>query len=148
MIQSVRLFAGAIMNLEPLLQQPLAVQIHVATVLPAFVLGTWQIFFSTKGVLLHRVVGYTYLTLMSITAITTLFIHQINPNGAFFGLSWIHLFVPLTLFGVYGALVTARRHDIRGHRRAMIGVYVGALLIAGGLAFMPGRIMHTVVFGS
>jgi len=136
------------LNWELLFAQPLAVEIHVATVLPAFVLGTWQIFFSTKGVLLHRVVGYTYLTLMSITAITTLFIHQINPNGAFFGLSWIHLFVPLTLFGVYGALVTARRHDIRGHRRAMIGVYVGALLIAGGLAFMPGRIMHTVVFGS
>lgn len=136
------------MNLEPLLTAPLAVQVHVATVVPAFVLGTWQIFFSTKGVLLHRIVGYTYLTLMSVTAITTLFIHQINPNGAFFGLSWIHLFVPLTLYGVVGAIATARRHDLKGHRRAMIGVYVGALLIAGGLAFMPGRIMHAVVFGS
>ena len=29
----------------------------------------------------------------------------------------------------------------------MIGVYVGALLIAGALAFTPGRIMHEVVFG-
>lgn len=136
------------MNLELLLHAPLAVQVHVATVVPAFVLGTWQIFFSTKGVLLHRIVGYTYLTLMTITAISTLFIHQINPNGPFFGLSWIHLFVPLTLYGVVGAIATARRHDIKGHRRAMIGVYVGALLIAGGLAFMPGRMMHQVVFGS
>ena len=136
------------MNLEPLLHAPLAVQVHVATVVPAFMLGTWQIFASAKGATLHRAVGYTYLTLMSITAISTLFIHAINPNGPFFGLSWIHLFVPLTLFGVFGAIATARRHDIRGHRRAMIGVYVGALLIAGGLAFMPGRIMHTVVFGS
>ena len=135
------------MNLEPLFSAPVAVQVHVATVVPAFVLGTWQIFFSTKGAPLHRAVGYTYLALMSITAITTLFIHQINPNGAFFGLSWIHLFVPLTLFGVYGALVNARRHDIRGHKRAMIGTYIGALLIAGGLSFMPGRIMHSVVFG-
>ena len=135
------------MNFEPLLHAPLAVQIHVATVVPAFVLGTWQVFFSTKGAPLHRAVGYTYLTLMSITAISTLFIHQLNPDGRFFGLSWIHLFVPLTLFGVYGALVTARRHDVRGHRRAMIGVYVGALLIAGALAFTPGRIMHEVVFG-
>jgi uncharacterized membrane protein len=29
----------------------------------------------------------------------------------------------------------------------MIGTYIGGLLIAGSLAFMPGRIMHTVVFG-
>lgn len=136
------------MNLEPLLHAPLAVQIHVATVVPAFLLGTWQIFFSTKGSPLHRVTGYTYLTLMTITAISTLFIHLVSPNSPFFGLSWIHLFVPLTLYGVYGALVTARRHDIKGHRRAMIGVYVGALIVAGGLAFMPGRIMHEVVFGT
>jgi uncharacterized membrane protein len=135
------------MNLEPLLNAPLPVQIHVATVIPAFILGTWQIFFSTKGSPFHRATGYTYLTLLSITAVTTLFIHQVNPRG-FMGLSWIHLFVPLTIFGVYSALVTARRHDIKGHRRAMIGTYVGALLIAGGLAFMPGRIMHSVVFGS
>jgi uncharacterized membrane protein len=29
----------------------------------------------------------------------------------------------------------------------MLGVYVGGLLIAGTLAFLPGRIMHGVVFG-
>ncbi len=36
----------------------------------------------------------------------------------------------------------------RGHRRAMLGVYIGGILIAGSLAFAPGRIMHSVVFGS
>jgi uncharacterized membrane protein len=138
---------GAIVTLEPLLNASLPIQIHVATVVPAFVLGTWQIFFSTKGSPLHRATGYTYLTLMAITAVSTLFIHELNPDGPFFGLSWIHLFVPLTLFGVYGALVTARRHDIKGHRRAMVGVYAGALLIAGALSFLPGRIMHQAVFG-
>jgi uncharacterized membrane protein len=29
----------------------------------------------------------------------------------------------------------------------MIGVYVGGILIAGSLALLPGRVMHTVVFG-
>jgi uncharacterized membrane protein len=29
----------------------------------------------------------------------------------------------------------------------MLGVYIGGLLIAGSLAFMPGRIMHTMTFG-
>jgi uncharacterized membrane protein len=135
------------MNFEPLLHAPLPVQVHVATVIPAFVLGTYQIFFSTKGSPHHRLTGYIYLTLMTITSIAALFIHQLNPAG-FMGLSLIHLFVPLTLFGVYGALVTARTHDIKGHRRAMLGVYIGGILIAGSLAFAPGRIMHSVVFGS
>ena len=134
------------MNLEPLLHAPLPVQIHVATVIPAFILGTYQIFFSTKGSPHHRLTGYIYLTLMVITSIAALFIHEVNPGG-FLGLSWIHLFVALTLFGVYGALVTARRHDVKGHRRSMLGVYIGGILIAGSLALAPGRMMHTVIFG-
>jgi len=60
----------------------------------------------------------------------------------------IHLFVPLTLFGVYGALRGARTHNVRMHQRAMLGVYIGGILIAGSLAFLPGRIMHAVTFGS
>ena len=135
------------MNLEPLLNAPLPVQIHVATVVPAFILGTYQIFFSTKGSPHHRLTGYIYLTLMVITSIAALFIHELNPGG-FLGLSWIHLFVALTLFGVYGALVTARGHDIKGHRRSMLGVYIGGILIAGSLALAPGRMMHVVLFGS
>ena len=69
------------------------------------------------------------------------------PRSPFFGLSPIHLFVPLTLFGVASALYGARTHNIRAHRNAMIGTYIGGLLIAGSLAFMPGRIMHAVAFG-
>jgi uncharacterized membrane protein len=29
----------------------------------------------------------------------------------------------------------------------MLGVYFGGILIAGALAFAPGRIMHQIVFG-
>jgi uncharacterized membrane protein len=29
----------------------------------------------------------------------------------------------------------------------MISVYVGGILIAGSLTFLPGRVMHRVVFG-
>jgi uncharacterized membrane protein len=135
------------MTLEPLLTAPLAVQLHVATVLPAFVLGTWQLFASRKGSPTHRVVGAVYLLLMTVTSVAALFVHQINPQG-WMGWSPIHLLVPLTLYGVVGALYAVRRHNIAAHRRAMIGTYVGALLIAGGLTLLPGRIMHAVVFGS
>ncbi len=135
------------MTLEPLLQAPLAVQIHVATIVPAALIGTWQIFFSSKGAPLHRALGYVYLTLMSFTALSTLWVHQLMPHGPFFGFSPIHLLIPVTLFGVVGALRGAWTHNIAMHKRSMIGLYFGAIFVAGGLTFLPGRVMHAVMFG-
>jgi len=136
------------MTLAPILAASPAIKIHVATVTPAFLIGTYQIFFSRKGAPFHRALGYIYLTLMTITAIAALFVHSVMPRGPFFGFSPIHLFVPLTLFGVVGALRGAWTHNIPMHRRAMLGVYIGGILIAGSLAFLPGRVMHSVVFGA
>jgi uncharacterized membrane protein len=135
------------MTLEPLLHAPLAVRIHVATVIPAAIIGTWLIFFSTKGAPWHRALGYTYLTLMTFTAITTLWVHQLMPNGPFFGLSPVYLLIPVVFVGVYNAIQGARTHNIARHRYAMLGVYIGGILIAGGFTFAPGRIMQAVVFG-
>ncbi|HYS46830.1 MAG TPA: DUF2306 domain-containing protein [Rhizomicrobium sp.] len=135
------------MSLAPLLAAPLAVRLHVFTVVPAFLLGSWLIFFSRKGAPYHRAIGYLYLALMTVTSIAVLFVHTIMPNGPFHGFSPVHLFVPLTLFGVAGALYYARRHNIRAHRKSMLGVYIGGLLIAGSLTLLPGRIMHSVFFG-
>jgi uncharacterized membrane protein len=147
MLLSAGSLMGLQMTLAPLIHAPLAVQIHVATVVPAFCVGTYLIFVSRKGARHHRVLGYIYLTLMTVTAVAALFVHQIMPTSPFFGLSPIHLFVPLTLFGVIGALHGAWSHNVRQHKGAMLGVYVGGLLIAGTLAFLPGRIMHSVMFG-
>ncbi len=135
------------MTLEPLLDAPLAVRIHVATVIPAALIGTWQLLISYKGTPLHRALGYVYFALMAVTAITTLWVHQLMPNGPFFGLSPIHLLIPLTFFGIYNGVQGARTHNIVRHRSAMIALYIGAILVAGGFTFVPGRIMHAVVFG-
>jgi uncharacterized membrane protein len=45
---------------------------------------------------------------------------------------------------VFGALWNVRRGNIRGHRNAMLGLYVGGLLIAGSLTLLPGRLLHHV----
>jgi hypothetical protein len=74
---------GARMTLEPLLHAPLPVQIHVATVVPAFFVGTYLIFVSRKGARHHRVLGYLYLSLMTITAVAALFVRAIMPNSPF-----------------------------------------------------------------
>ena len=136
------------MTLAPLLAAPVAIKLHVFTVVPAFFLGTWLIFFSRKGARRHRAVGYVYLSLMTITAITALWIHEIPAIDIVYGFGPIHIFSIVTLSGVVGALRGAWTHNIKMHRRSMLGVYIGGLLIAGTFAFLPGRIMHALVFGS
>jgi len=131
------------MNLAPIADAPPAIKIHLATVLPALAIGTWLIFFSTKGARWHRGLGAIYLALMTVTAIATFFIRSIIPGS----LSPVHLFIPLTLFGVFGALWNVRRGNIKGHRNAMLGLYFGGLLIAGALTLLPGRLLHHVFFG-
>ncbi|MDX2274814.1 MAG: DUF2306 domain-containing protein [Hyphomonadaceae bacterium] len=134
------------MTLEPALTASLPIQIHLATVVPAFFLGAYLILVSRKGSTAHRALGWIYLALMTVTTITALFIHELNPNGPL-GFSPIHLLIPLTLYGIVGAIYYARTHDMRRHRQTMILVYVGGLLIAGAFTFMPGRVMHDIFFG-
>jgi uncharacterized membrane protein len=45
------------------------------------------------------------------------------------------------------AVLAARRHNVARHRMAMIALFAGALLIAGGFTLLPGRVMHQVVIG-
>jgi uncharacterized membrane protein len=47
---------------------------------------------------------------------------------------------------VPAAYIHARRGNIAKHRSAMIGLYVGGILIAGSFAFMPGRLLHSWLF--
>ncbi|MDP6058632.1 MAG: hypothetical protein QGH33_07055 [Pirellulaceae bacterium] len=44
--------------------------------------------------------------------------------------------------------MVARRHQIVAHRNAMIGIFLGALVVADLLTLLPVRIMHDVVFGA
>jgi uncharacterized membrane protein len=131
------------MNIGLLLHAPLPIQIHLLTVLPAFAIGTWLVAFSIKGSRHHRIVGAVYLILMTITAVVTCFIRSAGEGY----LTPIHLFIPLTLFGVVSAIRCVRQGNIAGHRRAMLGLYFGGLILAGAFAFMPGRLLHRVFFG-
>jgi uncharacterized membrane protein len=136
------------MTLEPLLEAPIAVQAHVATVLPAGLLGVWLLMFSRKGSRLHRGVGVTFLTLMVITSLIALFIHRRTPENAFFGMSSTHLFVPFVLFATWRAIDGVWRGNISQHRRWVLGMFIGAIVINGvnNVFFLPG-ITHDVFFG-
>jgi uncharacterized membrane protein len=129
------------MDLTSLFQAPLPVKIHVATVVPAALIGAVQLA-RPKGTTSHRALGYVFMVLMIVTAIAAFFVRSING-----GFTPIHLFIPLTFFGVAGGLWRIRSGDVRGHRTSMISLYLGAIGIAGLLTLLPGRIMHTIFFG-
>lgn len=130
------------MNLQPLLDASLAIQIHVAAVLPASILGAY-ILLNRKGTPMHRLLGKIWMVLMAITALSSFFIHQIN---LFHGFSPIHLLSLFVLVSIWKAISSARAHNIRAHKASVVGMYVGGIVIAGGFTFLPGRIMHVVVF--
>jgi uncharacterized membrane protein len=119
------------MTLQPLLAAPLAVQAHVGTLLLAFAIGTWVLFFSRKGSRMHRAFGAAFLALMVCTATIAVFIHLKMPNSPVFGLSPTHLLVAFVLFAVWRALDGALKGDIRQHRTWILGLYFGSLVING-----------------
>ena len=131
------------MSLEPLLQAEPVIRVHAFAAMAAFLLGSIQLL-APKGTLPHRVVGWTWVGLMLAVALSAFFIHQIRLWGAW---SPIHLLAILTLVMLPLGVLRAHRHDVTAHRRTMLGLFLGGLVIAGIFTFVPGRIMYHVVFG-
>jgi uncharacterized membrane protein len=131
------------MTLAPLLEATPAIQVHAFAAMTAFALGIIQLA-APKGTVPHRTLGWIWVTLMLIVSITAFFIHQIRLWGPW---SPIHLLAIFVLIMLPVAVFAARRHAVERHRRTMIGLFVGALVIAGLFTLAPGRIMHAVVFG-
>ncbi|MCG8325350.1 MAG: DUF2306 domain-containing protein [Thiotrichales bacterium] len=116
--------------------------LHLGTVVPAFFLGTYLLI-NRKGTPVHKMLGKIYMVLMLLTASITLFMSaEVGPTFlSHFG--FIHFFSFLVLYSVPAAFFAARKGHIKSHRGNMLGVYFGGILIAGGFAFTPGRLLHT-----
>ena len=119
----------------------MAVVIHVATVLPAIPLGGYLLL-APKGTKMHKMLGKIWVALMLATATSAIFIQS---SGGF---SFIHLFIPMTFIASYKLVATARRGDMKGHKKEILSLYLGALTIPGIVAFaLPGRLMNVWLFG-
>lgn len=128
-----------------LLTSPPAIQIHVAAALTALAIGI-VLLIGVKGNRLHRTLGWTWVLAMATTAVSSFFIHRLNPGGPG-GFSLIHLLSGWTVIALPMAVHAARRHRIADHRRAMTGMFVGGLIVAGAFTFLPGRLMWAMFFG-
>jgi uncharacterized membrane protein len=131
------------MSLAPLLDAAPQIPLHAFAAMAAFALGLIQ-FAAPKGTLPHRTIGWIWVALMAAVAVSSFWIHQIRLLGPF---SPIHLLSIFVLVMLPLAVWRAHRHDVSGHRIAMVSLFTGALVIAGLFTLLPGRIMHAVVFG-
>ncbi len=131
------------MSLAPLLNAAPAIPVHAFAAMTAFALGVVQ-FAAPKGTLPHRTIGWIWVCLMAAVAVSSFWIHQIQLVGLW---SPIHLLSIFTLVVLPLAVWRAHQHRVADHRRIMISLFAGALVLAGLFTLVPGRIMHTVVFG-
>ena len=115
-----------------------AIPLHAFAAMAAFALGIVQ-FAAPKGTLPHRTLGWIWVALMAVVAISSFWIHEIRLWGPWSPIHLLSIFTPIMLvLGVW----YARRHNVRGHKITMISIFFGALVIAGLFTFVPGRIMH------
>src|SRR5262245_25006711 len=111
------------MNLSPLTSAPLPTQLHAYAAMAAFVLGAVQLA-GVKGTNRHRALGYTWVALMLVVAISSFWIQEIRMVGPW---SPIHLLSILTLVMLPLGLYFARNHIVSGHQKTMTGIFLGAL---------------------
>lgn len=122
------------------------VSLHLLVVLPCLLLGTYLIF-AKKGSAFHSRAGKVYMVMMFFTGGLTLIIPaQVGPLVLnHFG--FLHLLSLLTLWSVPRAWFAIKRGDVGTHKRSMILLYMGGLLVAGGFAiFAEGRYLNTLLF--
>lgn len=119
-----------------------AIKIHLLTALAALALGA-VLMTVRKDRTFHRVAGWVWVCLVSVTAGATLFITSLN-HGAW---SLLHLFTGWVLLALPVAVIAAKRHQIQRHRKTMMGLFYGGFAINLLVAMMPGRTLWMMFLG-
>jgi uncharacterized membrane protein len=120
---------------------PAQTQIHVIAAVAALAVGL-VILSLPKGRGLHKPLGWLWVAAMGLTAVSSLFMTGLN--GDFYSL--IHLLTGWTLIALPMGIFAIRNRNVVAHRRAMTGMFLGGLVVAGALTFLPGRFMFELFF--
>ncbi len=131
------------MTLEPLLYTTPAIQIHVAAALATVIL-TVLIFTRARGTQAHRVLGWSWVAAMAVVAASSFGIYSFQLLGPFSPIHALSLFV---LVSLVTGVRAARGRRIAEHRRTMLWMVWGGVVVTGLFTLLPGRIMHGVLFG-
>jgi len=131
------------MQLTPL------IAVHMTAAIGAVVTGPfalWARMGRAQHPKLHRAFGYAWVTLMVVTAVSAIFIRDFRlPNLN--GYTPIHLLIPVTLVGLFGAFWFLARGNVNGHRKVMQRLYIGACIVAGSFTLLPSRLLGSLLWG-
>lgn len=114
--------------------------LHLSTALAALVLGA-VILVRAKGTAMHRMLGRTWVALMTTAAVSSFWLTGLND-----GFSVIHLLSVWTLVAMALAIYFVRKGNVKSHKRFMVGTFLG-LAGAGVGALMPGRTLFLLFWG-
>lgn len=120
--------------------------LHLYTVVPCVFIGGYLLIVK-KGTISHKRLGRVYMILMLFTAIVTLFMPAQVGSTVLNHFGWIHLFSLLTFWTVPTAYIAIKKGNLKAHKRKMLLLYFGALIIAGAFTLTPGRYLHELFFG-
>ena len=109
------------------------IAVHITVSLTALVIGPiaiWARLGQTKRPLLHRAIGYGWVSMMVASAVSAVFIRDYGlPN--LWGYTPIHLLIPLTIASLANAFRALAMKEIEKHRKLMVRLYFGACVGAG-----------------
>lgn len=127
-----------------LLQTKPLIFFHLVTAVSALLLGV-VILMRRKGTGSHRALGWSWVALMSSTAVASAFIRDYRmPN--LYGFTPIHLFTVTVAVLLPLAIWFIRRGNVSGHRKTMTRLYAGGCVIAGIFTLAPSRFLGSQLF--
>lgn len=118
------------------------VAVHLFSAVFALILGVMLLAWS-KGTVLHRHLGRVWMILMIVAALSAF---GLSSGMLGFYFSPLHGLAVFTILMVWRAYRYARAGRISAHRKTVLGLFWGALVVPGIFAILlPGRFLNLLL---
>ena len=114
---------------------------HLATIMTALALTPYMLL-RPRGTPNHRLLGKVWVAAMVATAAISLLIR--HSDQTYFSI--IHILSVFVLFMAPRVWLTARKHNLAGHRGTVRGLVTGALIVAGYFTLLETRMLGHWLF--
>jgi len=130
--------------LATLFEQHPLIALHLACALLALLAGS-VLMSRPKGTQTHRALGWAFVALLGVATLSSAFIRdQRLPNLA--GFTAIHLLTVVTAVFLPLGVWHIRHGQLEAHRRTMTRLFIGACVVAGLFALVPGRFLGDLLW--
>jgi uncharacterized membrane protein len=135
---------SAMEHIAHLIETRPLIALHLFAALLALAIGI-AVMARRKGTVNHKMLGWTWVVLMAVVAVSSAFIRDYNlPNIA--GYTPIHAFTAFVAIGLPRGILRIRRGNVVGHRQMMTRMFFGACVVAGVFTLVPGRFLGDLLW--